>query len=145
MMDRFLVVVDDSAAALRAAEVATGLAAAIGARLTLVTVLEDHVLDATLRAADVPEAAERRAKGAVAMLTRVAARAAHRDVRTETEILSGHGAEQVLAVARRCGADLIVVAREPHQQAAGRTAVNVELLLEFTELPVLVVPPAPHR
>ena len=144
MMDRFLVVVDDSAAALRAARLATELAAAIGASLTLVTVLEDHVLDATLRAADIPEAAERRARGAVAMLSRVAAQAALRAVRTDTEILSGHGAEQVLAVAGRCGADLIVVAREPRQQAAGRTAVNVELLLEFAELPVLVVPPTPQ-
>jgi len=145
MMDRFLVVVDDSAAALRAAQVATELAAAVGARLTLVTVLEDHVLEATLRAADIPEAAERRARGAVAMLSRVAGQAANRDVQTETEILSGHGTEQVLAVARRCGADLIVVAREPSRQTAGRTAVNVELLLEFTELPVLVVPPAAQR
>ncbi len=144
-MKQFLVVVDDSASALRAAEVAIELAAALGTSLTLVTVVEDHVLDAKLRAAAIPEAAERRARGAVAMLSRVAARAAGRGIRTETEILSGRGAEQVLAIAGRSGADLIVVAREPRQQTGRGTSVNVEHLLEFADIPVLVVPPSSDK
>jgi nucleotide-binding universal stress UspA family protein len=139
-MKHFLVVVDDSAPALRAAQLAIDLATAVGASLTLVTVVEDHVLDNRLRAASIPEAAERRAKGAVAVLSRLTARAALRGLRTDTQILSGPGTEQVLAVARRCGADLLVVAPEPG--AAGSTAVNVGHLLEFADIPVLVVPTA---
>ncbi|WP_329478700.1 universal stress protein [Kribbella sp. NBC_01484] len=146
MTDRFLVVVDDSAAALHAARVAVDLAAAAGARLTLVTVVEDHVLDARLSAAAIPDAASRRARGAVAMVSRVATMADRQGVAAETEVLSGHGAEQVLAAVGRCGADLIVVAREPRLPAGSRMApVNVEHLLEFADVPVLVVPPAPKR
>ncbi|MFI7063585.1 universal stress protein [Kribbella sp. NPDC050124] len=135
MIKRMLVVVDDSAAALRAAQLAIDLAAAVGADLMLVAVVEDHVLDAKLRAAAIPEAAVRRARGAVAMLSRVAERAAGLGLRTETEVLSGRGTEQVLAVAARYAAELIVVAREP------RGPVNPLHLLEFTDIPVLLVPP----
>jgi nucleotide-binding universal stress UspA family protein len=146
MMDRFLVVVDDSAAALHAARVAIDLAAAAGAQLTLVTVVEDHVLDARLRDAAIPDVVGRRARGAVAMVTRVAGRANRHGVPAETEVLSGHGAEQVLAAVDRCGADLIVVAWEPRPPAGSRTPpVNVEHLLEFADVPVLLVPSAPNR
>lgn len=146
MMDRFLVVVDDSAAALHAARVAIDLAAAARAQLTLVTVVEDHVLDARLRAAAIPDVAGRRARGAVAMVTRVAGLADRQGVPAETEVLSGHGAEQVLAAVDRCGADLIVVAREPRLPAGSRTPpVNVEHLLEFADVPVLLVPSAASR
>jgi nucleotide-binding universal stress UspA family protein len=139
-------VVDDSAAALHAARVAIDLAAAAGARLTLVTVVEDHVLDARLDAAAIPDVAGRRARGAVAMVSRVATMADRQGVTAETEVLSGHGAEQVLAAVGRCGADLIVVAREPRLPAGSRTpSVNVEHLLEFADVPVLVVPSAPGR
>ncbi|TCC21608.1 universal stress protein [Kribbella sindirgiensis] len=133
-MKQFLVVVDDSAAALRAAQLAIDLAAATGAGLTLVTVVEDHVLDARLNAASVPDAAARRAQGAVSVLTRMTARASLRGLRTHQEILSGHGAEQVLAMAARCGADLIVAGRDPG------APVNLANLLEFADVPVLVVP-----
>lgn len=146
MTARFLLVVDDSAAALHAARVAIDLAAATHGTLTLVTVVEDHVLDAQLRAAAIPDAAGRRARGAMAMVNRVAALAAHQGVPAETEVLSGHGAEQVLAAVGRCGADVIVVAREPRLPAGSRPPpVNVEHLLEFADKPVLVVPPAPSR
>jgi nucleotide-binding universal stress UspA family protein len=139
-MKQFLVVVDDSAAALRAAQLAIDLATAVGAGLTLVTVVEDHVLDARLGAAAIPEAAERRAQGAVAMLTRMTARASLRGLRTHQEILSGDGsgAGPVLAAATRCAADLIVVGRDP---AGGRAATaTVSHLVEFADIPVLVVP-----
>ncbi|WP_406047176.1 universal stress protein [Kribbella sp. NBC_00889] len=146
MMYRFLVVVDDSAAALHAARMAIDLAAAAGARLTLVTVVEDHVLDAQLSAAAIPDVAGRRARGAVAMVSRVATMADRHGVPAETEVLSGHGAEQVLAAVSRCGADLIVVAREPRLPAGSPTpSVNVEHLLEFADVPVLVVPPVSSR
>jgi nucleotide-binding universal stress UspA family protein len=146
MMHRYLVVVDDSAAALHAARVAIDLAAAAGARLTLVTVVEDHLLDAQLSAAAIPDVAGRRARGAVTMVSRVATMADRKGVQAETEVLSGHGAEQVLAAVGRYRADLIVVAREPQLPAGSRTpSVNVEHLLEFADVPVLVVPPAPNR
>lgn len=136
-MKQILVVVDDSAVALRAAQLAIDLAAELGAGLTIVTVVEDHVLDARLRAASIPEAAERRAQGAVTMLSRMTARASLRGLRTHQEILTGFGpgAERVLTAAAECAADLIVVGREP-----GRTPVNVAHLLEFADRPVLVVP-----
>ncbi|TCN29612.1 nucleotide-binding universal stress UspA family protein [Kribbella orskensis] len=143
MTGRFLVVVDDSAAAFHAAQVAVELAAVTGAGLTLVTVVEDHLLDAKLHAASIQDAPARRARGALAMVTRVAARAAQQGVPAENEVLSGHGAEQVLAAAGRCGAELIVVAREPRLPAG--SGVNVEHLLEFADIPVLVVPPVPQR
>lgn len=135
-MKQVLVVVDDSAAALRAAQLAIDLAAAAGAGLTLVTVVEDHLLDARLTAAAIPEAAARRMQGATTMLSRMTARAALRGLRTHQEILAGPGAERVLATAAECAADLIVVGRE----AEGSTPVNVAHLLEFTDRPVLVVP-----
>ena len=146
MTERFLVVVDDSAAALHASRVAIDLAAAVGARLTLVTIVEDHVLDAQLHAAAIPDVTGRRVQGAQAMAARVAAMAGHRGVLADTEVLIGHGAKQVLAAVGRCGAKLIVVAREPQLTAGGRTPpVNVEHLLEFADVPVLVVPAAPDR
>ena len=91
MIRQILAVVDDSAAALRAAELAIDLASVVGAGLTLVTVVEDHVLDARLGAASIPEAAERRVQGAVAMMTRITTRASLRGLRTHQEILSGRG------------------------------------------------------
>lgn len=136
MIRQILAVVDDSAAALRAAQLAIDLASVVGAGLTLVTVVEDHVLDARLGAASIPEAAERRVQGAVAMMTRITARASLRGLRTHQEILSGRGAEQVLATAVRTAADLIVVGRDP----GGNASVNLAHLLEFTGVPVLVVP-----
>lgn len=138
-MKQVLVVVDDSAAAVRAAQVAIDLAAAVGAGLTLVSVIEDHLLDARLTAASIPEAAQRRMQGATTMLSRMTARAALRGLHTHQELLDGPGAERVLAAAADCAADLIVVARE----ADGGT-VNVAHLLEFADRPVLVVP-ARHR
>ncbi|TDO58757.1 nucleotide-binding universal stress UspA family protein [Kribbella sp. VKM Ac-2571] len=137
-MKQILVVVDDSAAALRAAQVAIDLAAALGSGLTFVAVVEDHVLDARLRAASIPEAAQRRAQGAVAMLSRMTARASSRGLRTQQEILTGPGAERVLAAAAQCTADLIVVGRDPTE--GGSTPVNVGHLLEFADRPILVVP-----
>ena len=115
-------------------------------QLTLVTVVEDHLLDARLPAAEIPDVAGRRARGAVTMVSRVAAMASHQGVPAETEVLSGHVAEQILAAAGRCGANLIVVAREPQLPAGSSTPpVNVEHLLEFAGVPVLVVPAAPNR
>lgn len=135
-MKQVMVVVDDSAAALRAAELAIELATAIGAGLTLVTVVEDHVLDARLTAASIPEAAERRMQGATTVLSRMTARATLRGLRTRQDILAGAGVEQVLAAATQCAADLIVVGRDP----AASTPVNLAHLLEFSDRPVLVVP-----
>ncbi|GAA1599211.1 MULTISPECIES: universal stress protein [Kribbella] len=132
-MKQILVVLDDSAAALRAAQLAIDLAAALGSGLTLVTVVEDHVLDARLRAAAIPEAAERRLQGATTMLSRMTARAVLHGLRTHQQILSGPGVERVLAAAAECAADLIVIGQDP-------SPVNVPHLLEFTDRPVLVVP-----
>jgi nucleotide-binding universal stress UspA family protein len=134
-MKQILVVVDDSAPALKAAQLAIDLAVALEAGLTFVTVLEDHVLDARLRAASIPQPAERRAQGAVTMLSRLTARASLRGLRTHQEILTSPGAEHVLAAAARQAADMIVVGHE-----AGRAPVNVDHLLEFADRPILVVP-----
>ncbi|WP_350275742.1 universal stress protein [Kribbella sp. HUAS MG21] len=135
-MKQFLVVVDDSAAALRAAQLAIDLAAVVGAGLTLVMVVEDHLLDARLREAAIPEPVERRIQGATTMLSRMTARASLRGLRTRQEILTGPGAgaERVLAAARHCAADLIVVGHDPGNP------VNVGHLVEFADIPVLVVP-----
>lgn len=123
MMNRVLVAVDDSSPALAAASLAIELARDRTAELHFVTVAEPvrettSVLD---HAASLANAA-----GVVA---------------TTTVTDGGHPFEALLATAHEWRADLIVMGRSdvrrPGQPYVGS---QTEHLLEFTDIPVLVVP-----
>lgn len=144
MIRTILIAVDDSAAAFHAADVAVELAASLAARLVAVSVV-DGVLTRSVGGADavrtgraLPEDTRREARAAQQHVRRLAERAG-----VQVDLVTEHGpvADQILAQARRTGADLLVVGRVdrpgvrlPH---VGRTA---EQVLEFSTVPVMVVP-----
>ena len=141
MISRILVAVDDSAAAFHAADVAIVLAAARGSTLTAITVLQNHELDERISAGSTAVAGRRRLAGNAA-LRHVQKRAEAAGVPVDTIQVSGSPAAQVLAEARHSHADIVVIAR------ASDTGVGIpyvgpdaQQILEFSEVPVLVVPP----
>ncbi len=124
MIHRILVPVDDSASALAAARVAVDLAAALGAELHALMVAEaSHDPDRVLRHV----AAQARASGVPVTTT---------GVRDATPPF-----ESALATAQTWRADLIVMGRSERRRG-GRPYLGsqTEHLLEFAEIPVLVVP-----
>ncbi|MEZ5094362.1 universal stress protein [Nocardioides sp.] len=128
MIGRILLAVDDSAPAFAAADLAIELAQTLTAELRAVTVAEEgHLPDRVLGA--------------------VASRARRAGVRVETVTLADGMPpfELTLAEADRWGADLVVMGRSD-QRRLGPAYVGSQTsrLLEFAEIPVLVVPgPAP--
>jgi nucleotide-binding universal stress UspA family protein len=123
MMNRILVAIDDSSPALAAAALAIQLARAWSAELNVVAVVEAGLDDdAILNHVDGLAAAA----GVAATTT-----AAHAD----------HPFEALLATAHRWQADLIVMGHSDKGRP-GRPHVGsqTEHLLEFTDIPVLVVP-----
>jgi nucleotide-binding universal stress UspA family protein len=143
MISRILVAVDDSAAAFHAADVAIALAADRGCTLCAVSVLQNHALDERISAAS-ELVAGRRVLAGNAALRHVQRRAEAAGVAVDTVQVSGSPAPAVLAESRRWGADLVVIARAS-RQGVGVPYVGVEAqrILEFAEVPVLVVPPPP--
>ncbi len=124
MIERILLAVDDSAPAFAAADLAVELARSLDAALRAVTVFEEgHEPSRVLGV--------------------VAARAHRAGVDIETGVVSDGlpPYEQTLAEARRWGADVIVMGRSD-QRRLGPAYVGSQTsrLLEFTEMPVLVVP-----
>lgn len=123
MMDRTLVAVDDSAPALAAAALAIEFARTRGTELMFVTVAEPGA-SADVILAYVAGLAER--AGVVA---------------TTTAAEGGHAFEAILVAAHRWKADVIIMGRSdvrrPGQPYVGS---QTEHLLEFTDIPVLVVP-----
>lgn len=124
MIRTIVVAVDDSSAAFRAAATAVDLAAALGARLVAVSVVDG---------------ADAASAGAVHRhVHKLAERAG---IEVDLRTVHGRVAEEVLDQARSVDADLVVVGRvdRPGLRIAhvGRTA---EQVLEFCEVPVLVVP-----
>lgn len=123
MTTRILVAVDDSAPSLAAAAYAVDIARSLGGELNFVTVTEpDHDAESILR--HVAALAER---GGVEAVT--------------TRCDGDHPFEAILDLAAEWDADLIVMGRSdlrrPGQPYVGS---QTEHLLEFTRLPVLVVP-----
>lgn len=140
-MRRILVAVDDSPAAFHAADTAIDLAASLGASLVAVTVLQDHALDERISAASIPVGG-RRSVAANATLRHVQRRGEAAGVPVDTVQVSGAPAAEVLAEARQSGAEMVVIARASHC-GVGIPYVGFEALriLEFSDVPVLVVPP----
>jgi len=149
MITRILVAVDDSPAGLAAANLAMGLATICRADVRALTVLMDGVIDQTLagiggglESADALRA--RRGGGQTALLRHVVDLGRGQGVIPETVALLGEPARCILDEARAYQPDLIVIGRSSRRQA-GQPYVGSEVrhVLEFAELPVLVVPADP--
>lgn len=126
MIERILVAVDDSAPALAAAAVATGLAEDWGAELHFVAVTEP----------------EHPAAVAVAHAVRRARDAGLEPRASITD--GGPPFEVLLEVAKEWRADLIVMGRsDSRRPGVPYVGSQTEHLLEFADVPVLVVPHAP--
>ncbi len=128
MFQRVLVAVDDSAPSLAAAALAIDLARSQPMALNFVTVAEPG--------ADT---------GAVAAHVAALARASSVEA-TITTANNGPAFEALLAAAHRWHADIIIMGRSdvrrPGQPYVGS---QTEHLLEFSDIPVLVVPEPPLR
>ena len=144
-MKHLLLAVDDSPAGLAAARVAVELAAGWPARLRAVHVLVDGDVEAELeRRALATGVHGRRDRGAQAVLRYVAELAERAEVPTETIALRGEPAHCILEQSEAWPADLIVLG------GAGRGRMGepyvgpaVRQVLEFADVPVMVVPPRP--
>jgi len=125
MIDRILVAVDDSAPSLAAAEYATELARVRAAELRFAMAVEPG-------------------RDADAVLSHVQALATTAGVHSTAVTCNGGQAfDAILAEARRWDADLIVMGRSDMRRPGRRYVGNqTEHVLEFTEIPVLVVPVA---
>jgi len=144
MIGTIMVAVDDSSAAFQAAEVAVDLAAALGARLVAVSVVdgagaEEPVLVGRTLGSVARPGDQLAAMGAVQRHVRTLAGRAGVDLEVRT--VHGHVADALLDQARELGADLVVVGRVDRPGVrlthVGRTA---EQVLEFCAVPVMVVP-----
>lgn len=147
VMRRVLVAVDDSPPGLAAARLAVDLCAGWRAELRAVTVLADGGLDAALagpaaHADAVAAAHERRGGGLHAVLGHVESLARARGVPVTTATLGGAAAAQVLAESRRWHADLVVLGRSGQHSRSATPGLGSQVrhVLEFTDVPVLVVP-----
>lgn len=123
MIHRIVVAVDDSSAALGAADYAIRLAASLSAELHVVTITDAH------------------AQG-VDLLRHVQAMAERQSVDVVTTKMDRRPAfEAILDTAHAWRADLVVMGRSDNRRP-GRHYVGSETehVLEFTDLPVLVVP-----
>lgn len=128
MIERILVAVDDSAPALAAAHFAIDLAGSLGAAVDVVTVVEPP-------------------HDPSVVLGHVRAIAERAGVPVDIASLRGDRPfEAVLAAARERGDDLIVMGRTS-RRSSGRPYVGsqTEHVLEFADIPVVVVPDTPER
>jgi nucleotide-binding universal stress UspA family protein len=143
---RVLLAVDDSRPALAAARTAVGLAAALRARLCAVTVLADGVL--TRRIAGITgdgEAAARRELMSASVLRHVAALAKRSGVPVDSVIAEGEPAAAILDQASAWRADMIVLGRSDQEGPGSHLGSQTLQVLEFAEVPVLVVPAGTGR
>jgi len=146
VIERILLAVDDSPDSLAAARLAIELAGTLNARLRIIHVSADHLLDAAVEAASGrPAVGVRRAQSAAAILTRVAGLAEAAGVAAETNLLAGDAGPTILDAVREWQADLVVVGKSA-RSATGEPYVGTQTrhILEFADQPVLVVPPRPR-
>ncbi len=142
MITRMLLAVDDTVDSLAATRVALGMARVPGRALRAVHVSAEPGLVEALRRASTPGAAARRGRSETAVLEHVRAMARDAGVEVETALLTGEPGKAVLDEARRWSADLVVVGKST-RSASGEPYVGTVTrhVLEFSEQPVLVVPP----
>lgn len=141
---RLLVCVDGSRTALHAARLAIRLAAEHGGVVRVLSVVDDGDLARQLDARGLPgsPAGQRFARDVRAMLDRVAALAADREVDVVTAVLEGDPLRAVLRDADDWRPDLVLVGRTgrsgPGSPLVGSLAMH---LVEFSDWPVTIVPP----
>ncbi len=145
-LGRILVAVDDTPAALHAARAAVDLAPTQAAHVRFVHVLTDGELARHFAAAHRATRHNsglqaRRASGAASLLAHVAAVARRAQVPAETLDLQGDPASVILDEAASWPADLVVLGRS-RARGAGHSFLGpvARHVLEFSEVPVLVVP-----
>lgn len=143
-MKHILLAVDDSPAGLAATRTAIALTAQCAGRLRAIHVLRNGNLERILGGANPDDVRIRREHGAEALLRHVADLAQRAGVPAETHTLAGQPARCILKVARDWPADLIVLGRAGSRHL-GQPYVGAEVhhVLEFADIPVLVVPPPP--
>lgn len=137
-----LVAVEDSPAAFAAARAAVDLAAAMGAKVVAVNVDADHRTERLAASGAVVDAARRRAEAGLAALAHVERLARQAGVGITVVQLTGTVAHSIVTEAHRCGAAMVVLARSNHR-GIGMPYVGAEAqqVLEFADLPVLIIPP----
>jgi nucleotide-binding universal stress UspA family protein len=142
---RVLVAVDDSPAALNALVVALDAALEWGSTVRVVTVTEDTDLGRRLGAPEsVSELDQRIADSGRHLLEHVRSLAEQRSLVIQSERLSGEPFREILQDARSWEASLIVMGRSDRAgPASPYLGSEVEHVLEFSEVPVLVVPRDP--
>jgi nucleotide-binding universal stress UspA family protein len=147
MIARILLAVDDSPAGLSAARTAMNLATVCEADVRAVTVLRDGPLESAL--AQISPGREsaaalraRRGGGQTALLRHVVDIGRAAGLVCETAALLGEPAPAILDEMRAYEPDVIVIGRSD-RRSAGQPYVGSEVrhVLEFAEVPVLVVPP----
>jgi nucleotide-binding universal stress UspA family protein len=141
MIRRVLVAVDDSAGGLAALRFGVQLAHELGATLRAVTVVGGGQVPAGLDRGDTQLDARRQA-AADAVLRHATELAQASGVPAEMSKAQGTVADLVLAEARGWPADLVVLGRS-REAGVGAPFIGgqTRLVLEFTDVPVLVVPP----
>jgi nucleotide-binding universal stress UspA family protein len=142
-LERLLLAVDDSPAALAAARMAIDLAAGWHARLRVVNVMVDgHVSEALAPrrkgATDLPA---RRELAGASVLSHVLRLAEADGVHVEVSQLQGDAAQAILADAQRWRPDLLVIGLSSHDGiGTPYVGAHTRHILEFADLPVLVIP-----
>jgi nucleotide-binding universal stress UspA family protein len=141
-LTRVLVAVDDAPESMRAAQAAIAVAASTGARLRVISVIQDGVfLRALSRASSEPRGAERMQTAATAVLRHVSELAAGAEVSVETVVRDGDPGEEIVAEAARWAADLVVMGRcEGSRVSRPVIGPAAQHVLEMADSPVLVVP-----
>lgn len=139
-----LVAVNDSPSAFKAADTAVDYARRLGERVHAVTVIDDGELGRHLGYPDAGALARRREQAADAGLRYVTACGAAAGVEVSVARRTGRVAAEILAEAQEIGADLIVISRVEHRgHALPYMGSHTLRVLEFADLPVLVVPTHP--
>jgi nucleotide-binding universal stress UspA family protein len=141
MIRHVLVAVDDSAGGLAALRFSIQLARELNATLRAVTVVGDGQVRAALDRGGT-RLDERRQAAADAVLRHTAELARAYEVPAEVSKAQGTVADCVLAQVRNWPADLVVLGRS-REAGAGEPFIGgqTRLVLEFADVPVLVVPP----
>ncbi len=145
MSDVVLVAVNDSTPAFAAAAVAVEYAARMGSRLHAVTVLEPWPVGRAHEGGELIDIRHRREQAAEAALRHVAALGVSAGVLVSGVRREGAVAVAILDEAAAVGASLIVLARVS-RRGHSLPDIGSETLrvLEFTTVPVLVVPTHPQ-
>ncbi|MFG1949269.1 universal stress protein [Nonomuraea sp. NPDC048826] len=139
MIEKILLAVDDSSAALKAARPAIDLDAATRAQLRVLHTVEDHVLtDAVGRVSTARDVARRREVAGENVLRKVVQLAHGAGVPAHTTLKGGELARCLLAETRIWQADLVIVGLAVG--TSGDAHAGEAAIVEFADQPVLIVP-----